>query len=91
MPKYIKKDFTQDEIETLMWDLKEVVPEAPFDQSRWVTYWSKVVYEPEEDTYYKLCWCVGSTENQEVDLKLEVTQVEPVEVMTTVYKEIKGD
>jgi len=72
-------------------DMKTVVEEHPVETSRWNTSYSMVVYDEVYEKYFQLDWESGSTEYQDGyfgDFYHNVTEVKPVEVMTTVYKPV---
>lgn len=86
------KDFTEDDwLELSEADtdiLDTVVYDTVEDRRRWVTVMSKVFHYLPDDTYWRVYWEVGNTENQEPDFAPWYEQVQPVEVTTTVYKRI---
>lgn len=68
-------------------DMKTVVPETPYDQSRWSTYYTSVVQD-EEGRFWELNWESGSTEQQDMPFEYcyhEVTEVFPKEVTKIEY------
>lgn len=73
-----------DDFEDFLFEKETVVPEHPTNQSRWSTAYEQVVKDQQGD-FWMLRWEVGSTEYQEVDFKVEVTQVYPKEVIKTIY------
>lgn len=73
-----------DEAEEYLYDMETVVEEHPTGQSRWSTFYEKVVKD-KDGNYWELSWESGSTEQQEIDFELSVTQVYPKEVTTTIY------
>ena len=85
------KDIT-DEDEWFEYEaMTTVVAEHPVDQSRWNTSYTMVVWDEVSKKYFKLDWESGSTECQDGyfgDFYHTVTEVKPVEVMTTVYKPV---
>lgn len=73
-----------EEAEDYIYGMETVVPETITDQSRWSTFFEQVVKDG-DGNYWRLNWESGSTEYQEVDFEMQVTQVYPKEVTTTIY------
>lgn len=81
------------------WNFDEVVEDEYEDfsvveepsiggQGRWNTYWGCVVLYKPNNTYWRLEWVRGSTENQDCDPYYEFHQVRPVQRTVTVYERI---
>jgi hypothetical protein len=73
-----------EEAEDYLYGMEIVVEEHPVSQGRWSTQFEQVVKDTEGD-FWLLAWESGSTEYQEVDFELVVTQVYPKEVTKTIY------
>ncbi len=86
------KDFTNDDWKDLLEedkpDFYSATDPTYEDKRRWVTVMSQVfLYEP-EDTFWRVYWEIGNTEDQEPDFAPWYEQVEETFVTTTVYKRI---
>jgi hypothetical protein len=73
-----------EEFENYAYGMETVVEEHPIDKGRWTTYFEQVVKD-KEGKYWLLEWESGSTEYQDIDFSVEVTEVFPLEVTQTVY------
>ena len=70
----------------------KVIQDSDYDEHRWVMYFTRIVKVG--DKYFKFGYatCTGDNSLEECGYELrwdEVFEVEPVEEMTIVYKEVK--
>lgn len=63
----------------------DVTSEKIEDQSRWSTFYSKVVKDNRTDKLYEVLWDRGSTEYQESSGEITFYEVEPKQVTVTKY------
>lgn len=77
----------EDPMEDVFWGdtFTKVTEETIEDQDRWHTYLYQVLQHNETGEYWGAEWRVGSTEYQECDHDLILTQVEPREVTVIQY------
>jgi hypothetical protein len=76
-------DFWEEMVE----EWETVQPAQPYEQSRWQTYYTKVVKSP-EGKFYELNWSAGSTEQQDMPWEDEhhaYMEVRPVEKTIIAY------
>lgn len=66
-------------------DFECVEPESIYEQDRWHTYY-EAVFKATDGRFWNVSWAQGSTEYQECDPNWMFQEVEPVEVVTTIYK-----
>lgn len=77
--------------EEYLYGMKTIVPETPVEQSRWSTFFEQIVQDEETGKFFKLEWESGSTEYQEVDFELTVTEVEPYDTIITRYRKVQSE
>lgn len=65
----------------------DVTSEKIEDQSRWSTFYSKVVQDTRTEKFYMVNWDQGSTEYQESSGEITFYEVEPKQVTVTKYVE----
>ena len=83
--KVIVTDF--EERDKFLYDMQEVEAESIVGQSRWNTFFTKVVKD-DDGFFWRVNWSQGSTECQDNDEEVTVIQVEPVQVTVTQYEEV---
>lgn len=90
------KNITFDEFEEILWDDNEdfvaVTEDNIIDQSRWTTTHERVFKQKSTNKYFKAVYERGSTEYQDMDREdmfWGIYEVEPKEVVTTVYEKVK--
>jgi len=71
-------------------DFVQVTEEQIVEQRRWTTCYSQVLKHVASGKYYAAIWDVGSTEYQETEPNLVLTEVEPKEVTVTQYFAVEG-
>lgn len=65
----------------------EVSPEVITDQSRWNTYFRRVIKEESSGKFYRITWGRGSTESQDFGPEdIQVIEVFPKEKTVIVYE-----
>jgi len=78
-----------DEIEELFYGdtYEEVTSAAPYDRSRWMTYYGQVFKKKSDGTFWEANWARGSTEMQDNGFEnLDLYEVVPKEITTTIYE-----
>ena len=78
-----------DTIDEILYEWETLERESIIDQSRWNTYYKKVVKSP-EGVPYQISWASGSTEYQECDPDYQMVKVKPIKETITTYVIDKG-
>lgn len=68
---------------------ERVTEESIYDQDRWHTYYTQVLKHKKTGEYWRADWVAGSTEYQECNPDLTLTQVTPKEVTAIQYFEVE--
>ena len=68
---------------------ERVTPEKIEEQTRWHTYYSKVVRHKESGKFFEVLWGTGSTECQDNPEDFSMYEVEPKTVETVVYRKVE--
>ena len=83
--------FSEDEVSEICYEVPDgyivVSGEEITDQSRWSTYFRKVIKNVSSNQYWEITWSRGSTEQQDFGSEdIEITQVYPKEKTITVFE-----
>ena len=89
-------DLSVEDMKELIWGCldgyQDVVKPEISEQSRWHTFWFKIIQQTETGNFYDLSWARGSTESQdEGPENVTIMQVYPHEVTTTIYNTTQKD